>query len=102
MLTFEKVLEVFADYLEQDTEYEVVLTKHGYTVMWFNEVGKEWYDAQYCETPEDMRDELLDAYKNYLEYTTTRSRRAEKEDVTEQEAAEIQAKLDELEEKCKA
>ena len=33
MLTFEMVLEVFKDYLEEDTDCEVVLTKHGYTVM---------------------------------------------------------------------
>ena len=33
MLTFEKVLEVFADYLKQDRLYEVVITSHGYTLM---------------------------------------------------------------------
>ena len=33
MLTFEKVLAVFADYLQQDPLYEVILTSHGYTLM---------------------------------------------------------------------
>ena len=33
MLTFEKVLEVFGDYLQQDPLYEVVTTSHGYTLM---------------------------------------------------------------------
>ena len=33
MLTFEKVLEVFKEYLQQDPLYEVVFTRHGYTLM---------------------------------------------------------------------
>lgn len=33
MMTFEKVLEIFKDYLAEDTDCDVVLTKHGYTVM---------------------------------------------------------------------
>ena len=31
MLTFEKVLEVFQAYLDDDSLYEVVQTSHGYT-----------------------------------------------------------------------
>ena len=31
MLTFEKVLEVFQAYLDDDPLYEVVQTSHGYT-----------------------------------------------------------------------
>ena len=33
MLTFEKVIEVFKDYLTEDTRYEIVMTSHGYTVL---------------------------------------------------------------------
>ena len=33
MLTFEKVMEVFKDYLTEDTRYEVVMTSRGYTVL---------------------------------------------------------------------
>ena len=33
MMTFEKVLEVFNDYLNKDSVLEVVNTKRGYTVM---------------------------------------------------------------------
>ena len=29
MLTFEKVLEVFKDYLAEDTRYEIVMTSRG-------------------------------------------------------------------------
>ena len=31
MLTFEKVMAVFKDYLAEDTRYEIVMTSHGYT-----------------------------------------------------------------------
>lgn len=33
ILTFENVLEIFKDYLLEDTDCEVIPTKHGYTVM---------------------------------------------------------------------
>lgn len=33
MMTFEKVLEVFNDYLNKDSVLEVVNTKRGYTVL---------------------------------------------------------------------
>lgn len=33
MMTFERVLEVFKEYLAEDNNCEVVITKHGYTVM---------------------------------------------------------------------
>lgn len=52
MLTFEMV------YLEEDTDCEVVLTKHGYTVMQWDEKSKTWYGVEYCETPEDLQYEL--------------------------------------------
>lgn len=41
MLTLKKVLEVFQDYLVENTNYEVVLTKHGYTVMQWDEKSKD-------------------------------------------------------------
>ena len=37
MMTFEKVLEVFNDYLNKDSVLEVVNTKRGYTVMIWDE-----------------------------------------------------------------
>lgn len=63
MLTFEKVLNVFKDYLAEDTACEVVLTKHGYTVMQWDEKSKDWYGVEYCETPEDLSEELLSSYR---------------------------------------
>ncbi len=59
MLTFEQILEEFKDYLAEDTNCEVVLTKHGYTIMQWDENSKSWYGVEYCEIPEDLLEELL-------------------------------------------
>lgn len=102
MLTFEKVLDVFADYLAQDTDCEVILTKHGYTVLGFDSRYNNWSDVRHCETPEEMRDALLDAYGNHLEYTTTIGRQLQPKEkrLSEQEESAIQDKLDALRERC--
>ena len=41
MLTNEIVLKVFSDYLNRDTDFEVVLTSRGYTVMGFDNHRQE-------------------------------------------------------------
>lgn len=38
-------------YLAEDTNCEVVLTKHGYTVMQWDEKFKDWHGVEYCELP---------------------------------------------------
>ena len=48
MLTFEKVLEVFQAYLDDDSLYEVVQTSHGYTLMAWEPHRN---DRRICETP---------------------------------------------------
>ena len=50
MLTYEAVLKVFADYLKEDTDYEVVLTAHGYTVMGWDKYREDWNNVVHCPT----------------------------------------------------
>ena len=88
MLTHEKVLKVFGPYLDADPDYEVVKTSRGYTLLAWNNRREEWFSAEFCKTPESLRDALLDAYVNYLEYVVT----DEDRDPTEQEMREIQKK----------
>ena len=97
MMTFEKVLEVFKDYLTEDTNCEVVLTKHGYTVMQWDKNSKSWYGVEYCETPEDLRDELLSSYRMNEAEKITKTRR----ELTEKEAKTIQTLCKKLFNKCK-
>ncbi len=98
MLTNEKVLKAFRDYLARDPEFEVVRTSHGYTVLWWDTVGGGWLDARCCKTPEDLLDALLFSYGNYLEDRMTHSDR----DLTETEKKEILDKKDAMRRKCEA
>ncbi len=86
MLTFEKVLEVFKDYLATDGMYEIVMTSHGYTVLeWDAQLG-DWTGAKRCATPQDMMDALLYSYTGYLEYQATLARR----ELTEDDLAQVE------------
>ena len=96
MLTFEKVLTVFGDYLQQDSLYEVVLTKHGYTLMAWEPVRSTWYSAEYMATPELLLESLLDAYASFMEDRLTDNER----DLTEQETNEIKRQCDLFRAKC--
>ena len=96
MLTFEKVLEVFKDYLEKDSICEVVTTKQGYTVLYWDSRAEEWYRVTYCKTPEIMRDTFLDGYHDLLEQGYTHNHR----NLTQEEKATITLLLDEIRKKC--
>ena len=85
MLTFEKVLTVFADYLQQDLLYEVILTSHGYTLMAWEPERNQWYSAEFMATPENLMNNLLDAYANFREDQITDNER----DLTQQEEDEL-------------
>ena len=88
MLTFEKVLDVFKDYLADDDMYEIVMTSHGYTVMeWDSRLG-DWADSKLCRTPQDMADILLSGYEGYLEYQATHGNR----ELTEDDLAQVETK----------
>ena len=87
MLTFEKVLEVFMDYLASDDVYEIVMTSHGYTMLeWDCRMG-DWVSLKLCKTPQDMADTLLCGYEGYLEYQATLGRR----ELTENDLTQIEA-----------
>lgn len=92
MLTFEKVLEIFKDYLAEDTNCEVVLTKHGYTVMQWDEKSKDWFGLEYCETPEDLREELLSSYRMNEAEKITKAKR----ELTDEEMKKIQVQCQSL------
>ena len=95
-MTFENVLNVFADYLREDTDCEVINTKHGYTVLIWDSRGQEWSLCEYCGTPEALRDTLLGTYWDFTELHTTHARR----ELTEEERARIEASCDRLREQC--
>ena len=96
MMTFEKVLEVFGDYLKQDPLYEVITTSHGYTLMAWELKRDDWYKARYMATPKILMNSLLDTYASFMEDQITDNER----DLTEQETAEIKSQCDLLRARC--
>lgn len=92
MLTFEKVLEIFEDYLAEDTRYEIVMTSHGYTVLEWDSKANTWVGEELCVTPEIMRDVLLDSFTGYLEYKAILA----DGEISEAEQARIAAQCQEL------
>lgn len=96
MLTFERVLEVFKDYLSQDDVLEVINTKRGYTVMLWDEKDGQWFGVEHCKTPEYLTDILLDGYADFLEQGYTHNRR----NLTDDEQTEIKKRCNILREKC--
>ena len=68
MLTNEKVLAAFSQYLAADKACEVVSTSRGYTFMKWNAARQEWCDVRLCPTPASLRDVLLEAYCGYLAF----------------------------------
>ena len=96
MLTFEKVLNVFEQFLLENGIYEVVQTSQGYTVLEWDACGKEWISATLCATPEEMAETLLDDLTGYLEYKATLGRRDLTYDDMAQVSAQRQAYLDKL------
>ena len=60
MLTFEKILSVFEQFLSENGIYEIVQTSHGYTVLEWDSCAKEWINVKLCATPEEMAETLLD------------------------------------------
>ena len=87
MMTFERVLDIFADYLALDMEMEVCKSRYGYIRVEFN--GPEelpgYCSGMVCRTPKELFDLLLTDYESYLEIQRTKGRR----DVTEEDQAEI-------------
>lgn len=87
MLTFEKVLSIFEQFLSENGIYEIVQTSHGYTVLEWDSRAKEWIGVQLCSTPEEMAEILLDNLTGYLEYKATLGRR----DLTYDDMAKVSA-----------
>ncbi len=77
MLTFEKVLEIFKDYLALDTELEVCKSRYGYIRVDFDEISgiPDYCSGVVCRTPEELFNVLLDDVQGYEEIRLTKGQR---------------------------
>ncbi|NBJ90839.1 hypothetical protein [Acutalibacter sp. 1XD8-36] len=95
-LTFEKVMAVFQDFLEESGAYEIVMTSHGYTILEWDDRCMEWTGTQLCPTPESMADALIYDLTGWLEYKATLARRELTYDDLARVSVQRQAYLDKL------
>ena len=96
-LTFEKVMAVFQDFLEESGAYEIVMTSHGYTILEWDACCQEWISVKLCATPEELAETLLDDLTGYLEYKATLGRR----DLTYEDMAQVNTQRQEYIEKLR-
>lgn len=77
MLTFEKVLEIFKDYLALDTELEVCKSRYGYVRVEYDEISgiPDYCSGVVCRTPEELFNVLLDDLQVYEEIRLTKGQR---------------------------
>jgi len=75
MKTFEKVLEIFRDYLDRDLEEEVLPCRSGYLRVTWNGDSRYCVDGILCRTPEELFEVLLSDYQSYEEIRLTKGRR---------------------------
>lgn len=92
MLTFERVLSAFKDYLAEDTRFEVIMASRGYVILGWNSNDRDLESAVSCPTPEAMKDALLSDLSGYLKYKCTLCER----ELTDEEWNQIQTQVEEM------
>lgn len=99
MLTFEKVLEIFDEYLKEDLKCEVIKTRHGYIVAIWDNTHRNYEFVDYCDTPDELKAQLLDEIESYNIYKFTLAKREKlkpnERKFIDNELAEILAKFEE-------
>lgn len=73
MVTFEKVLEIFHDYLQRDPCIEVIHTKWGYVRLFCEPPYLNEIEAVLCRTPSELFEELLETCLAAQEYRLTKN-----------------------------
>ena len=96
MLTNEKILEVFGEFLKTDPETEVVLTSKGYIILNWCKVSNDFVSYNYCKDSEALLKGISDCFLNYHEQLATRGKR----DLLEEESVEFEKMKDLLVSKC--
>ena len=64
-MTYNKVFEVFQDYLSKDKDTEVLNTSRGYLVVMWETSDGDWVTSRLAEDPEDLRDMLQERYVDF-------------------------------------
>ena len=85
MLTFEKVVEIFEDYLEQDQSVEVLKCRQGYVCLEWGGFYPWCENGILSKTPEELFEQLLSQYQSFAEIQLTKGRR----ELTEEDERQV-------------
>lgn len=85
MLTFEKVQEIFQDYLSADTEIEILKSRYGYLRVVWDSKSLTCGDDVLCQTPRELFDVLLQDFETFQEIRLTKGKR----DLTEEDRLQV-------------
>ena len=81
-MTYNKVFEVFQDYLSKDKDTEVLNTSRGYLVVMWETSDGDWVTSRLAEDPEDLRDMLQERYVDFhsFQFSTEHERAPDKKE----------------------
>ena len=85
MLTFEKVVEIFEDYLEQDQSVEVLKCRQGYVCLEWGGFYPWCENGILSKTPEELFEQLLSQYQSFAEIQLKKGRR----ELTEEDERQV-------------
>ena len=89
MEEMENVLNVFGDYLKEDSAVEIIQTSRGITVGVWDENSGDWEDFVNCATANALCEELCRQYCAFYELSASKEKG---DDLTEEERRPILAR----------
>ena len=66
-MSYEDVLSIFSEYLEEDSDVEALETKHGYVILTWDRHMEDWGYMVSCWTTEVLFEELLESAMTFYE-----------------------------------
>lgn len=87
MLTYEKVLEIFEDYLARDRDEEILMTSKGYVRLQWYDKPRLGFDGEPASTPQELFDILLGDFVSFEELGLTKGLR----ELTQEDIALVQS-----------
>lgn len=92
-MTYEKVLEVFRDYLNEDADSEVLSTSRGYMVIYWESCHNTWLTSRVAQAPEELRDILRERYEQFQSFNFSQARKRDPDAVEREEIKRMGAEL---------
>ncbi len=96
-MTFQSILNIFSEYLENDKNIEVVKVKKGYLHLYWDEVAND-YNANLISDLDELFNRLLEDIREYYKFESKKSFSSENdfENFVENLQKELQKKYNEL------